>query len=164
MSHFITRSEWQQRPKRCYEGVGTSHWGAVNVSWDAVTNRICHIGFTRERVGAIFLPHTSFESADAQAIVDAIFSNKPPDFIAVGTPFQLVVWQALYALPADNSTISYSALAASVGIPSAVRAVAHAVATNPISWLIPCHRVLPKSGGIGNYHWGADLKKALLAV
>ncbi|MEI8295970.1 MAG: methylated-DNA--[protein]-cysteine S-methyltransferase [Alphaproteobacteria bacterium] len=159
---FITHQEWQQQSPRCYEGIGKSQWGFVNVSWDTATTRLCHIGFTNERVGVTFLPKTSFEPADAQGMVDSIFSSNVPDFVAIGTPFQLAVWQALYALP-WGATISYSALAASIEKPRAVRAVASAVASNPLSWLIPCHRVLPKSGGVGNYHWGSSLKGTLLA-
>lgn len=163
---FLTRQEWHQRFSRVYEGVGKTQWGWVNVSWDAETQQLYHIGFTDERAGTIFLPKTSFESADAQTMVDAVFSSNPPNFVAVGTPFQLTVWEALYAVP-WGTTISYSALAASIGKPSAVRAVASAVGDNPLSWIIPCHRVLPKgaitgSAGTGNYRWGPQLKKALL--
>jgi AraC family transcriptional regulator of adaptative response/methylated-DNA-[protein]-cysteine methyltransferase len=161
IGYFLTPQEWQQQNPHCYEGVGRCQWGWVNVSWDATTKRLCHIGFTKERSGVIFLPKTSFESANAQDIVDSIFSDTPPDFVAIGTPFQVGVWQALYDLPWGKTT-SYSSLAASAGKPLAVRAVASAVAANPLSWLIPCHRVLPKSGGIGNYRWGSPLKEALL--
>lgn len=79
----------------------------------------------------------------------------------IGTLFQSIVWNELLNLPL-GSTLSYSELARKAGHPTAVRAVASAVARNPIAIFIPCHRVLPKSGGIGNYRWGADKKKALL--
>uniref|UniRef100_UPI0035630DC5 methylated-DNA--[protein]-cysteine S-methyltransferase n=1 Tax=Shimia sp. TaxID=1954381 RepID=UPI0035630DC5 len=51
----------------------------------------------------------------------------------------------------------------SIGSPRAVRAVGTAVGRNPVSWLIPCHRALRKSGGLGGYHWGLPVKRALLA-
>ena len=79
-----------------------------------------------------------------------------------GTPFQLQVWQCLAKIPAGQ-TLSYSELAANVGRPRAVRAVASACGANPITLLIPCHRILAKGGGIGGYYWGADVKRALLA-
>ncbi|MCH8499766.1 MAG: methylated-DNA--[protein]-cysteine S-methyltransferase [Marinobacter sp.] len=79
-----------------------------------------------------------------------------------GTPFQLQVWQSLATIPAGH-TCSYSELAAKVGRPRAVRAVASACGANPITLLIPCHRILAKGGGIGGYYWGSEVKRALLA-
>lgn len=79
-----------------------------------------------------------------------------------GTNFQVQVWRALLRVP-EGSVTSYEALAAAVGRPSAVRAAAGAVADNPVAWLIPCHRVLRKSGALGGYHWGTERKGALLA-
>jgi AraC family transcriptional regulator of adaptative response/methylated-DNA-[protein]-cysteine methyltransferase len=58
---------------------------------------------------------------------------------------------------------TYSEIAGAIGHPQAVRAVGTAVGRNPISWLIPCHRALRKSGGLGGYHWGLPVKRALLA-
>lgn len=78
-----------------------------------------------------------------------------------GTPFQKRVWRALGRVP-FGQTCFYSDLAKAIKQPSAVRAVASVVAKNPIAILIPCHRVLPRSGGVGNYHWGVKNKSALL--
>ena len=61
-----------------------------------------------------------------------------------------------------GNTLSYSDLAEKCGHPTAIRAVASAVARNPIAIFIPCHRVLPKNASLGNYRWGADKKRALL--
>ena len=58
---------------------------------------------------------------------------------------------------------SYSKIADAIGHPRAVRAVGTAVGRNPVSWLIPCHRALRKSGGLGGYHWGLRVKRAMLA-
>ena len=58
---------------------------------------------------------------------------------------------------------TYSEIAQSIGSPRAVRAVGTAVGRNPISWLVPCHRALRKSGGLGGYHWGLTRKRAMLA-
>jgi len=78
-----------------------------------------------------------------------------------GTNFQIKVWEALLKI-APGGTVSYEALAESIGKPSAVRAVANAVAHNPVAFLIPCHRVIRKTGAIGGYHWGIAKKKAIL--
>lgn len=79
-----------------------------------------------------------------------------------GTSFQRRVWKALQSLPA-GSTSTYSALAARIGHPTAVRAVARACATNPAAIVIPCHRVVAKDGSLAGYRWGLERKAALLA-
>jgi len=80
----------------------------------------------------------------------------------IGAPFQIKVWEALLTIPSGQVT-TYSELAQAVGNPRAVRAVGTAVGRNPVSWLIPCHRALRKSGGLGGYHWGLPVKRAMLA-
>lgn len=79
-----------------------------------------------------------------------------------GTNLQLKVWEALLAIPPGRRT-SYSAVAARAGVPSAVRAVANAIGQNPVAYLIPCHRVLRKSGALGGYGGGLPRKMAMLA-
>ncbi|MBM9593628.1 methylated-DNA--[protein]-cysteine S-methyltransferase [Roseitranquillus sediminis] len=80
----------------------------------------------------------------------------------IGSPFNLKVWQALLAIPSGHVT-TYAEVARAIGSPRAVRAVGTAIGRNPVSWLIPCHRALRKSGGLGGYHWGLPVKRALLA-
>lgn len=80
----------------------------------------------------------------------------------IGAPFQIKVWEALLAIPSGEVT-TYSDIATRIGAPRAVRAVGTAVGRNPISLLIPCHRALRKSGGLGGYHWGLGVKRAMLA-
>lgn len=80
----------------------------------------------------------------------------------IGAPFQIKVWEALLTIPSGHVT-TYSEIAQSIGNPKAVRAVGTAVGKNPVSWLIPCHRALRKSGGLGGYHWGLPVKRAMLA-
>jgi len=79
-----------------------------------------------------------------------------------GTVFQLLVWQALRGIPA-GSTATYSDIAARVGRPDAVRAVAGACAANPVAIAVPCHRVVRSDGGLAGYRWGIERKRALLA-
>jgi AraC family transcriptional regulator of adaptative response/methylated-DNA-[protein]-cysteine methyltransferase len=78
-----------------------------------------------------------------------------------GTTFQMRVWRALAEIPAGQ-TVSYSELAARLGIPGSTRAVAGAVAANRIAVAIPCHRVIRSDGQISGYRWGVDRKQALL--
>ncbi|MEM8776520.1 MAG: methylated-DNA--[protein]-cysteine S-methyltransferase [Pseudomonadota bacterium] len=87
--------------------------------------------------------------------------EKTPLYL-IGAPFQIKVWEALLNVPSGHVT-TYSEIAQSVGNPKAVRAVGTAVGRNPISFLIPCHRALRKSGALGGYHWGLPVKRALLA-
>jgi AraC family transcriptional regulator of adaptative response/methylated-DNA-[protein]-cysteine methyltransferase len=78
-----------------------------------------------------------------------------------GTNFQLKVWSALLAI-APGTVTTYEELANVIGRPRAVRAVGSAVGRNPVSVLIPCHRVIRKSGGLGGYAWGVERKEVLL--
>ncbi|MGE4220119.1 MAG: bifunctional transcriptional activator/DNA repair enzyme AdaA [Alphaproteobacteria bacterium] len=84
------------------------------------------------------------------------------DLVLRGTPFQLKVWEALLRIP-PGALVTYEGLAARIGKPGAARAVAGAVGANPVSWLIPCHRVIRGSGIITGYRWGPARKRALLA-
>ena len=113
--------------------------------------------------------NASFQQDDAwaQQNIDQWFQlkaqvpQKPIQLHIVGTHFQLEVWQALLDIPLAQ-TISYSQLATQVGRPKAFRAVGTAVGANPITFLIPCHRVLQQNGEMGGYFWGLDLKRALI--
>ena len=78
-----------------------------------------------------------------------------------GTNFQIKVWEALMSIP-EGSLITYSDLARLIKHPKAVRAVSNAVANNPVSFLIPCHRVIKKSGVFHNYRWGKERKIAII--
>jgi AraC family transcriptional regulator of adaptative response/methylated-DNA-[protein]-cysteine methyltransferase len=78
-----------------------------------------------------------------------------------GTAFQHRVWQALRQIPPAR-TVSYAQLAASLGVPRAVRAVAGAVAANPAAIAIACHRVVRSDGALGGYRWGVQRKRCLL--
>lgn len=77
------------------------------------------------------------------------------------TAFQRRVWEELVAIP-RGETRTYSEIARKLGQPTAARAVARACATNPVSVVVPCHRVVREDGGLGGYRWGLERKKALL--
>jgi AraC family transcriptional regulator of adaptative response/methylated-DNA-[protein]-cysteine methyltransferase len=89
--------------------------------------------------------------------------DKPLLLLLQGTNFQIKVWQALLQIP-EGCVTSYGYLADKIGQPSASRAVGTAIGNNPISYLIPCHRVLRGDGGIGGYRWGIDRKLAILGT
>lgn len=78
-----------------------------------------------------------------------------------GTPFQLKVWEALLRIP-QGHLCTYGNIAQQLGQPNASRAVGTAVGSNPIAFLIPCHRVIRQMGGIGEYRWGSERKMALI--
>ncbi len=89
-------------------------------------------------------------------------TGEPVPVFAIGAPFQIKVWEALLAIP-TGTVSTYSDIATRIGNPKAVRAVGTAIGKNPVSWLIPCHRALRKSGALGGYHWGLPVKRAMLA-
>ena len=87
----------------------------------------------------------------------------PPAILLLGTRFQLRVWEKLLEVQ-EGETLSYSDLAESVGKPTAVRAVSNAVAGNPVAYLVPCHRIIGKTGHLHGYRWGIDIKKTMLKL
>lgn len=87
--------------------------------------------------------------------------RRPPEILLLGTRFQLKVWEKLMEVR-EGETLSYSELAESAGMPTAVRAVSNAVAGNPVAYLVPCHRIIGKAGDLHGYRWGLDVKRAIL--
>lgn len=103
------------------------------------------------------------DAAPLRRWVDAAFGGGGETALhLIGAPFQIKVWEALMRVPSGHVT-TYSEIAGAVGHPAAVRAVGTAVGRNPISFLIPCHRALRRDGGLGGYHWGLPVKRAILA-
>jgi AraC family transcriptional regulator of adaptative response/methylated-DNA-[protein]-cysteine methyltransferase len=102
------------------------------------------------------------DAARLRPWVQAALGGQAAPLALMGAPFQIKVWEALLRIPSGYVT-SYGEIAAAIGHPKAVRAVGTAVGRNPISLLIPCHRALRKSGGLGGYHWGLPVKRAILA-
>jgi AraC family transcriptional regulator of adaptative response/methylated-DNA-[protein]-cysteine methyltransferase len=90
-------------------------------------------------------------------------AGAPLPLLLRGTDLQLKVWEALLQIPAGR-VLAYSDVAKLAGAPRAVRAVASAVAANPVACLVPCHRVIHATGAFGQYHWGAARKAALLGL
>lgn len=88
-------------------------------------------------------------------------SETPLRIVMIGTDFEVRVWQALLRIPLGRAA-TYSGIAQHIGRPSAARAVGAAVGKNPISFVVPCHRVLGRSGALTGYHWGLTRKQAML--
>lgn len=141
----------------------------------AATDRgICHLGFVDGNEGRAvdnLVEHWTHASmtedyASTAPLVNRIFlhgeGGTPLKLHLRGTNFQVKVWEALLSIPSGALT-TYEHIAAQIGNPRAVRAVGSAVGDNPIAYLIPCHRVIRKSGEFGNYLYGSARKKAILA-
>jgi AraC family transcriptional regulator of adaptative response/methylated-DNA-[protein]-cysteine methyltransferase len=87
--------------------------------------------------------------------------ERPLRVVLIGTDFEVRVWDTLLGIPMGRAT-TYSAIAAKLGKPKAARAVGAAVGKNPVSFVVPCHRVMGKSGDLTGYHWGITRKRAML--
>ncbi len=137
---------------------------------------ICHLGFVdgSSRTEAMSQLDVAWPEAvliesrtDSSQIASRIFDPEPVDgsrpfhLQLKGTNFQVNVWQALLTIPA-GSFFTYQDIAGYIGRPRAFRAVANAIAINPVAYLIPCHRVIAKSGMIHRYRWGTARKKAMV--
>ncbi len=102
-------------------------------------------------------------AATARRIFDSATwkPDQPLRVVLIGTDFEIRVWEKLLTIPMGKLT-TYSDLARSAGTPKAARAVGAAVGKNPISFVVPCHRVVGKNGDITGYHWGISRKRAML--
>jgi O-6-methylguanine DNA methyltransferase len=125
-------------------------------------------GFTRMQE---YFPNSKMLRDDAQTeelmgeIMQAWDQDtlKSLDLDLRGTEFQCSVWKALLNIP-KGQVISYGDVANDIGKPKASRAVGSAVGENPVSLIVPCHRVVQAGGGLGNYGWGVPLKKKILKL
>ena len=135
---------------------------------------ICGLGFAAETGAEATMADLTDRWPKARFIEDAAAlrpwvatafgerKDEPLPLYLIGAPFQIKVWEALLRIPTGHVT-TYAEIAGAVGHSKAMRAVGTAVGRNPVSWLIPCHRALRKSGGLGGYHWGLPVKRAMLA-
>ncbi|MCC6777241.1 MAG: bifunctional helix-turn-helix domain-containing protein/methylated-DNA--[protein]-cysteine S-methyltransferase [Hyphomicrobiales bacterium] len=111
--------------------------------------------------------HIIEDVAATQLVARRIFdrqlwrADRPLRVVLIGTDFEVRVWETLLRIPMGRAT-TYSDIATQIRAPKAARAVGAAVGKNPISFVVPCHRVLGKSGAITGYHWGLTRKRAML--
>lgn len=138
---------------------------------------ICHLGFVTAADGAAewaelqaAWPQAHLYRDDAQAarLAARIFTHndaptqQPLRAFVRGTAFQVRVWRALLRLP-PGTLVSYGQLAVALDAPAAARAVGTAIGRNPLAYLVPCHRVIRETGVVGDYRWGRERKRAMLA-
>lgn len=147
-----------------------AHATALGPAFVGLTERgICHLRFVDETADAVAELREEWPEATlvedrtaARETLDALARPRAPMRLWLkGTNFQIKVWEALLRVP-EGELVSYGRLAAAAGMPKAVRAVASAVAANPVAWLVPCHRVIRSSGVLGQYRWGPERKAALI--
>jgi AraC family transcriptional regulator of adaptative response/methylated-DNA-[protein]-cysteine methyltransferase len=134
-------------------------------------HKICSLFFTGDEQSAISeLQNYWFNSKVIRnkqmlkTLSKNIFGNPSKSALqlfVMGTPFQIKVWEALLKIPSGH-IVSYQVVADFMREPKATRAVASAIGKNPVSYLIPCHRVIRKAGNIGEYRWGSLTKTALI--
>jgi AraC family transcriptional regulator, regulatory protein of adaptative response / methylated-DNA-[protein]-cysteine methyltransferase len=175
----VTPGEWKDRGSglEIRYGVADSPFGEVFL---ASTDRgVCQLAFPRSAPERTLVEREHLRrwsgarlTADpglAHEVSRRIFgrptsSSAPLAVLVRGTNFQVRVWRALLEIPA-GAVCSYGQIAARVGAtPGAAQAVGQAVGANPVAWLIPCHRVIRASGGLGGYRWGLARKRTMIAL
>jgi AraC family transcriptional regulator of adaptative response/methylated-DNA-[protein]-cysteine methyltransferase len=157
---------------KIYYGFHQSPFGKCGMA--ATARGLCFMGFYNHHSDKDFyndmtsrFPQAEFEHDNSQTTpyFKKIFSEQDSTekikLFVKGTNFQIKVWEALLKIP-EGLVCSYGDLARQIKQPKANQAVGNAVGANPISYLIPCHRVIRNMGVIGNYHWGSARKKAML--
>lgn len=139
--------------ERGLSGLAFAEPGEEEAALDDLTSR-----FAKARI--------EIDHACARDWAERVFSRSAGDqalpLALYGTPWRRQVWRALLAIP-PGRTVSYRDIAEQVCTAKASRAVGAAVGANPVSWLIPCHRVLASNGLLTGYHWGLERKRAMLA-
>ena len=118
---------------------------------------------TRRWPRATYIEEPSRTENIARRIFDSAMwkPDQPLRVVMIGTDFEVRVWETLLCIPMGKAS-TYSDIANKIGKPKAARAVGAAVGKNPMSFVVPCHRVLGKSGDITGYHWGLTRKRAML--
>jgi len=155
----------------------------INYSWESspfgnilvgsTTKGLCYMAFAEEQEMGMQAMVDKFPQATLENRQDIFQQNALSIFKGdwsqmeriklhlKGTPFQLKVWEALLKIPMGRLS-TYGSIAKAVGSPSASRAVGTAIGSNPVAFLIPCHRVIQSSGALGGYMWGIGRKTAII--
>lgn len=167
----VTPNEYKKMGKNLdiTYGFGFSPFGKTMIA--STKKGICSLEFYEDIPDEIFArlqstwKNANFIQDDkkAQELLDKIFIEKEKmNLFVKGTNFQINVWKAILNIKSGEIS-TYSDVAELIGKPKAVRAVATAIGSNHVGFLIPCHRVISKSAAMGGYRWGVDRKKVLLA-
>jgi AraC family transcriptional regulator, regulatory protein of adaptative response / methylated-DNA-[protein]-cysteine methyltransferase len=148
-----------------------SQFGSLLVA--STPKGICHIAFADDENQALEALRAQFPRASFHQITDLMQQNALQIFRQdwwqletvklhlKGTPFQIKVWETLLKIPLGGLS-TYGKIAEQIQIPGASRAVGTAIGSNPVAFIIPCHRVIKSAGEFGNYHWGTTRKTAML--
>ncbi len=168
--NVLTPKEYQTLGKalKLFYGQAMTPFGKALIAWS--DKGICFLAFgTDEELlykeldrkwGLAFMTQ---DASSAQSYLDRVFVAKEAlDLCLKGTLLQISVWKALLDI-SYGSTMNYSQIAKIVKNSKAIRAVASAIGANDIAYLIPCHRVIAKDGGMGGYRWGVEIKRLLLS-
>lgn len=144
-----------------------------NILVASTSKGICYMAFADDEENAFSELKKNFPNANYRQMVDLIQQNALYIFThdwtkldqlklhLKGTSFQLKVWETLLKIPVGGLS-TYKTIAEKIDHPKALRAVGTAIGQNPVAFIIPCHRVIQSSGTLGNYHWGATRKTAMI--
>lgn len=167
----MTQKQWREKAKDILitYGYGDTPFGEALIAY--TDKGICYLGFIDNNKELIFESFKELwenanllhDDSKADEYLNNIFiKNKKYNLLLKGTDFQINVWKALLNLP-NGAVATYQDIADFLEKPKAVRAVASAIGKNHIAYLIPCHRVVAKSGAMSGYRWGIERKKILIA-
>ncbi|MDY3205671.1 MAG: methylated-DNA--[protein]-cysteine S-methyltransferase [Arcobacter sp.] len=167
----VTPKEWKEKGKdvQITYGFGQTPFGEALIGF--TDKGICYLGFIDDNKKDIFQRFNElwenanlvFDEKLACEYLENIFvKNQKYPLLVKGTNLQINVWKALLNLP-NGIVATYQDIANYLDKPKAVRAVASAIGRNHIGYLIPCHRVIAKSGAMSGYRWGIERKKILIA-
>ncbi|NCX27391.1 MAG: methylated-DNA--[protein]-cysteine S-methyltransferase [Rhodobacterales bacterium] len=136
-----------------------SKYGICGLAFcDQVNEEIALADMMSRWPSATYSAENIFSDLEFKSVLD---QTTKINLCLIGSPLQLQVWSALLKIPAGKVT-NYKTLAKHIGKPKAVRSIATAIGKNPLSWFIPCHRVLRSNGELGGYHWGLKVKTTML--
>lgn len=167
----VTPKEWKEKGKNVVitYGYGKTPFGEALVGF--TDKGICYLSFINENKDELFNQfiklwenaNFNFDNKIVNEYLENIFiKNKKYPLLVKGTNLQINVWKALLNLPSGTIT-TYQDIANYLNKPKAVRAIASAIGKNHIGYLIPCHRVISKSGAMSGYRWGIERKKILIS-
>lgn len=135
-------------------GLAFSDAGGEKASFEDMANRWPNAQYVEDSAATAAYAARIFDSREWR-------QEEPLRIVLIGSDFQIRVWETLLKIPMGKA-VTYSDIACNIGQPTASRAVGAAVGRNPISFVVPCHRALGKSGALTGYHWGLTRKRAML--
>ncbi len=135
-------------------GIAFAEEGREQEAFEDLANRWPNAAYRRQDAMVLPIARRVFDPAHWN-------SDQPVRLVMIGSQFEIKVWETLLKVPAGRAS-TYGEIARSIGRPTAARAVGRAVGRNPISFVVPCHRILGSTGALTGYHWGLVRKRAIL--